>query len=428
MAYSIMDKYTKVRTIGKGSYGFAILVRNNLSNKLYIMKVIDIASLDRKQKEEALNEIHVLRAMRHPYIVTYVESFLEKRCLCIVMEYAEGGDLYTRLGQMRENRLPEAVVLDWFVQICLAMKYIHDRKILHRDLKSQNIFLTAKDEIKVGDFGIARVLQNTYDYANTVIGTPYYLSPEMCQELPYNQKSDIWSLGCILYEMLTCRHAFSASNMKGLVLKILRGTYEPILEVYSPEIRGLVAELLQREPIKRPSVKRILEKEFLRARIPGLLARTVRLHENARGSSSKASTKRTASLQSEPHVSSPVQPSKGDTDTNLDEEVLAAVEEVRSSFAHKSKDSEELQEGQPLDHVKVPGMAANDSAQAKVECLRMYLERVFGLQDFVAVYRYLQGQVDGSTQELSRRLRRFDVRSIQLVKQLLVAEEAAYTP
>ena len=423
-----MDKYTKVRTIGKGSYGFAILVRNNLSNKLYIMKVIDIAALDRKQKEEALNEIHVLRAMRHPYIVTYVESFLEKRCLCIVMEYADGGDLYSRLGRLKANKesVPEAVVLDWFVQICLAMKYIHDRKILHRDLKSQNIFLTAKDEIKVGDFGIARVLQNTYDYANTVIGTPYYLSPEMCQELPYNQKSDIWSLGCILYEMLTCKHAFSASNMKGLVLKILRGTYEPIPDTYSQQVRDLVAELLQREPVKRPSVKRILEKDFLRARIPGLLARTVRLHVSSRGSSSQASTKSTGSLQSEPHVSSPVQPSKGDMDAELEEDVLAAVEEVRSSFTHRSKDSEELPEGQPLDHVKVPGLSASDSPPCKVECLRLYLERVFGLPDFLAVYRYLQGRVDASTQELSRRLQRFDVRSIQLIKQLLVAEEAAY--
>jgi len=117
--------------------------------------------------------------------------------------------------------------LDWFVQICLALKYVHDRKILHRDLKTQNIFLTAKGDIKIGDFGIgnlisplshptdsniARVLQDTYDCAQTAIGTPYYLSPEICQEKPYNQKSDIWSLGCILYELVTLRHAFDANS------------------------------------------------------------------------------------------------------------------------------------------------------------------------------------------------------------------------
>ena len=83
--------------------------------------------------------------------------------------------------------------------MALAMNYVHDKKILHRVLKTQNIFLTSKGDIKIGDFGIARVLQHTYDCANTAIGAPYYLSPEICQEKPYNQKSDIWSLGCIFY-------------------------------------------------------------------------------------------------------------------------------------------------------------------------------------------------------------------------------------
>lgn len=94
---------------------------------------------------------------------------------------------------------PEHQIVMWLVQMALAMNYVHDKKILHRDLKTQNIFLTSKGDIKIGDFGIARVLQHTYDCANTAIGTPYYLSPEICQEKPYNQKSDIWSLGCIFY-------------------------------------------------------------------------------------------------------------------------------------------------------------------------------------------------------------------------------------
>lgn len=137
------------------------------------------------------------------------------RYLCIVMDYAEGGDMYTKIGKQRKigKGFPESQILDWFVQICLALKYVHDRKILHRDLKTQNIFLTAKGDIKIGDFGIARVLQDTYDCAQTAIGTPYYLSPEICQEKPYNQKSDIWSLGCILYELVTLRHAFDANSI-----------------------------------------------------------------------------------------------------------------------------------------------------------------------------------------------------------------------
>lgn len=124
------------------------------------MQVIDISKMERKQKEEALNEVHILKAMRHPYIVTYRESFIEKRCLCIVMDYADGGDLYTKINQHKKNKelFTEDEILDWFVQIALALKYIHDRKILHRDIKTQNIFLTKSSEIKLGDFGIGKLI------------------------------------------------------------------------------------------------------------------------------------------------------------------------------------------------------------------------------------------------------------------------------
>ena len=147
------------------------------------MKIIDVSKMDRKQREDAINEVHVLKAMRHPYIVTYKESFMDKRCLCIVMDYADGGDLYTKIANQKKIGkvcYTEDQILDWFVQMALAMKHIHDRKILHRDLKTQNIFTSKEGFIKIGDFGIARVLQHTYDCAQTAIGTPYYLSPEIC--------------------------------------------------------------------------------------------------------------------------------------------------------------------------------------------------------------------------------------------------------
>ncbi len=130
-----------------------------------MLKIIDVSKLERKQKEEALNEVHVLKAMRHPYIVTYRESFIEKRCLCIVMDYCDGGDMYTKINQQKQKieLFSEEQILDWFVQLALAIKHVHDRKILHRDIKTQNIFLTSKGEIKLGDFGIgtrARRLHN----------------------------------------------------------------------------------------------------------------------------------------------------------------------------------------------------------------------------------------------------------------------------
>jgi NIMA (never in mitosis gene a)-related kinase len=201
------------------------------------------------------------------------------------MDFADGGDLYTKIAQYKKagKTFEEEQILEWFLQICLALKHIHSRKILHRDLKTQNIFLTSKGEVKIGDFGIARVLQHTYDCVQTAIGTPYYLSPEICQEKPYNQKSDIWSMGCILYEMLTLRHAFDANSMKGLVLKILKGNYPPIPSAYSEDIRGLVGELLIKDPAKRPSIRQILEKPFLKSRINNLIAKTVAKYELSNG-------------------------------------------------------------------------------------------------------------------------------------------------
>ena len=119
----------------------------------------------------------------------------------------------------------------------MGVKYIHDRKIIHRDLKTHNIFLAKGGQIKLGDFGIARLLSSTEELCSTNIGTPYYISPEICQHIPYNHKSDIWSLGCILFELLTLRHAFDARNIEGLILKIVRGQTPIIKSHYSAELK-----------------------------------------------------------------------------------------------------------------------------------------------------------------------------------------------
>ena len=134
----------------------------------------------------------------------------------------------------------------------MALEYVHGRKILHRDLKSQNIFLTANNTIKLGDFGISNVLENTCDQALTVQGTPYYMSPEVCQSKPYTYTSDVWALGCILYELCTLKHAFSAENLLGLVFKIVQDKQEPISSEYSADLRNLVSLMLNKDEKKRP--------------------------------------------------------------------------------------------------------------------------------------------------------------------------------
>ncbi|KAM6963036.1 serine/threonine-protein kinase Nek1 [Aplochiton taeniatus] len=266
-----MDKYERLKKIGEGSFGVAILVKAKEDGRQFVIKEIGISRMSSKERHESRKEVAVLANMSHPNIVQYKESFEESGCLYIVMDYCEGGDLFKKINSQKGILFSEEQILDWFVQICLALKHVHDRKILHRDIKSQNIFLTKDGTVQLGDFGIARVLNSTVELARTCIGTPYYLSPEICENKPYNNKSDIWALGCVLYEMCTLKHAFEAGNMKNLVLKIIRGSYPPVSVHYSLDLRFLLGQLFKRNPRERPSVTGILDKPFLCRRIQRFL-------------------------------------------------------------------------------------------------------------------------------------------------------------
>jgi NIMA (never in mitosis gene a)-related kinase len=188
-----------------------------------------------------------------------------------VLEYADGGDLsqVIKAKRARGETFSEKQIMWWFVQLCLAMAYLHtDVRVLHRDLKTQNIFLTAgRQVVKLGDFGIAKVLADTgtmKSMAKSVIGTPFYMSPELCEGKPYNHKSDVWALGCVLYEMATLRHAFDSNSLGALVLKILRGNYPPIdADMYSANLRGLVDWMLKADPADRPSVQQIVQTSWV---------------------------------------------------------------------------------------------------------------------------------------------------------------------
>ena len=154
--------------------------------------------------------------------------------------------------------------MNWFVQLCLSLEYVHSRKILHRDLKTQNIFLTKNNTTKLGDFGISKVLESTIDHAMTVQGTPY-MSHEVCQNLPYTYQSDIWALGCILYELCTLKHAFHAENLLGLVFKIVQDQHEPITEEYSDDLKDLINLLLTKDFKARPRIIDIINRPFVKS-------------------------------------------------------------------------------------------------------------------------------------------------------------------
>ena len=272
--------YSRGKFLSKGAFGQAFLARCNKSHKEFVVKMVDISRCDEKERVAARKECAILGSLRHPNVIEYRESFEEKGQLCIVMAYADGGDLTGRLKAQRGKLLPEDRIADWFVQICLALKHLHDRKILHRDLKSQNIFLSGRKElIKLGDFGIARVLKHTNEHARTAIGTPYYLSPEICEGKAYNNKSDIWSLGVVLYEMCTLKCPFDAKNLNGLVLKIIRAVFEPVPLHLSSACRELVSTLLKKDPKTRPNINQVLRMPYIQARISSFLDESLRQEE-----------------------------------------------------------------------------------------------------------------------------------------------------
>lgn len=271
--------FTTEKVIGEGSYGRALLCKDKVDDELVVVKEVSLGNMTKEEIEAAHKETRILECLHHPYIVKYKGSFLEKNIFHIAMEYADGGDLSQKIEEAGTTLFPEEQIIDWFVQISLAVKHCHDKKILHRDLKTQNIFLMKNGTIKLGDFGIARTLQSTMELAKTAIGTPYYLSPEICQGKGYNVKSDIWSLGCILYELCTLKHPFDANNINALVMRIVRKRPAPIPSCYSPRLAELVTRMLEKLPKKRPNINEILRIDWISERIGNLLTKTTRLAE-----------------------------------------------------------------------------------------------------------------------------------------------------
>ncbi|XP_030199723.1 serine/threonine-protein kinase Nek5 isoform X4 [Gadus morhua] len=259
-----MNGYDVVRQIGEGAFGKAFLVRDQSSAIMCVIKEIKLGKMSQSEREASNKEGMLLSKMKHPNIVAFFKSFQERNSLYIVMEFCDGGDLMKRITVQRGVLFTEEQVVNWFLQVCLGLKHIHDRKVLHRDIKAQNIFLTGGgNRAKLGDFGIARMLNNTMELARTCVGTPYYLSPEICESRPYNNKTDVWSLGCVLYELCTLRHPFEGSNLCQLVGKICRGRFEPVSSRYSHDLRLLLSQLFKVSPRDRPSVSSVLKRPFL---------------------------------------------------------------------------------------------------------------------------------------------------------------------
>lgn len=195
-----------------------------------------------------------MRLLQHPNVISVLDSFFDAgEHFCIVMEYAEHGDLQAALKKQAGRPMAEATIIKWISQLCDALVHVHARKILHRDIKSANIFLDKSDNIKLGDLGIGKALSGTNELARTVIGTPYFMSPELLLNQPYSYKSDMWAVGCLVFELCAQKPPYEARDMSGLVMKITQAPTPPLPSGYSPALNELYQSLMSKAPAKRPT-------------------------------------------------------------------------------------------------------------------------------------------------------------------------------
>eukprot|EP01062_Namystynia_karyoxenos_P063827 TRINITY_DN56623_c0_g1_i1.p1 TRINITY_DN56623_c0_g1~~TRINITY_DN56623_c0_g1_i1.p1 ORF type:complete len:464 (+),score=120.56 TRINITY_DN56623_c0_g1_i1:83-1474(+) len=256
-----MEKYKEVRKLA-GSQGDVVIVANTVDRRHYVLKSVELQTMKPQDRERAKRECEILIRLRHPNIVKYVESVTYAGRQCIVMEYASGGTVEDHLVRRRkggEGPVPEKTVLRWFGQLCRALEHCHEHKVLHRNIKLSNIFLSkGGDNALLGDFGLARMLESTMAMAQTTVGSPMSMSPEAIQGKPYSHASDVWSLGCVLFELCTLQHPFKSDTLRDLMEKILRAP-TPELPPGAAELpRRLVPMLLEKRPERRIGLRELL--------------------------------------------------------------------------------------------------------------------------------------------------------------------------
>nr|CAB3264287.1 serine/threonine-protein kinase Nek2 [Phallusia mammillata] len=273
---SKLSDYDILYQIGSGSYGKCLKVRRRSDSKILVWKDMDYGSMTEPEKQQLVSEVNLLRELKHRFIVRYHDRIIDrsKSRLYLIMEYCAGGDLASLITKYRKERrfMEEEFILKIFVQLILALQSCHGQrqksgnqgKILHRDLKPANVFLDENHNVKLGDFGLARVLHHDTSFAKTFVGTPYYMSPEQMSKAHYNEKSDLWSLGCLVYELCALVPPFTAPNQRLLAVKIKEGRFRRIPSKYSDELHNCISSMLRLTSTARPSLEDLLQLPLLR--------------------------------------------------------------------------------------------------------------------------------------------------------------------
>mmetsp|Transcript_81380 Transcript_81380/g.141227 ORF Transcript_81380/g.141227 Transcript_81380/m.141227 type:complete len:841 (-) Transcript_81380:136-2658(-) len=286
----VIQNYEIVKPLGKGKFSIVYMAKRLTDNAMCALKKINIFDMMvPKQREKCLKEVRLLQSLDHPNIVKLKDSFIDNNELLIIVEWAEKGDLkrLIRRAVSMDVRFKEMEIWEYSRQLSSALDHMHRKRIMHRDLKPANIFVAMDGSLKLGDLGLGRFFSSQTLEAFSKVGTPLYMSPEVLRGAGYDMKSDVWSLGCVLYELTMLRSPFKSDqqlSLYDLFVRISKGDYPPLPETVSVDFRELVDRMLQLDPTKRFDVAQVYE--ICIARVAALAALAAAAPVVQKGSSS----------------------------------------------------------------------------------------------------------------------------------------------
>ena len=267
-------KYYKGRLLGKGGFAKCYEFTCSENKKIFAAKVVAKSGLVKSRaKQKLISEIKIHKSLHHPQIVAFEHYFEDTENVYILLEMCHNQTLNELLK--RRKRLTEIEVQCYIVQLIKALKYLHSHRVIHRDLKLGNLFLTDKMELKVGDFGLATKLDFEGERKRTVCGTPNYIAPEILDgKTGHSYEVDIWSLGVIVYTLIIGKPPFETRDVKTTYKRIKMNAYSfPENAIISEAAKNLISQILVTDPAKRPTLDQILTHDFFNqgTSIPKLL-------------------------------------------------------------------------------------------------------------------------------------------------------------
>ena len=255
-----MENYLVLEHIGEGSFGKVYKARRKNTGFTVAMKFITKHGKSEKDIKNLRQEIGILRKLNHENIILMFDAFETDREFCVVTEYAQG-ELFDILQD--DQSLPESTVQQIAKQLVKALHYLHSNRIIHRDMKPQNVLIGSNGRIKLCDFGFARAMSSNTIVLTSIKGTPLYMSPELVKELPYDGASDLWSLGVILYELFVGQPPFYTNSIYSLINHIVKDPVKYPADI-SREFKSFLHGLLQKNPAKRLTWPHLLDHPFVR--------------------------------------------------------------------------------------------------------------------------------------------------------------------